>query len=134
MSQENVELVIKQFEDANARDFAAVMSAFAEDATVSFHVDAGPLSRTETGKAAVGDWFGDWFRQFGPDYRLDIEEARGSGDRVFVVATNHGRGKSSGAPVEQRVAYVYTVVEGKVSRMQVWSDREAALEAAGLSE
>ena len=53
---------------------------------------------------------------------------------MFVVATNHGRGKASGVPVEQRVAYVYTVREGKVSEMQVWSDRGAALKAAGLSE
>jgi hypothetical protein len=32
-------------------------------------------------------------------------------------------------PVEQRTAYVYTVLEGKVSRIEVWRDRNAALEA-----
>jgi ketosteroid isomerase-like protein len=37
-------------------------------------------------------------------------------------------------PVTQRTAYVYTVREGKVSRVEVWRDREEALEAAGLSE
>ena len=37
-------------------------------------------------------------------------------------------------PVEQRTAYVYTVRDGKVSRVEVWTGdgaREAALEAAG---
>jgi ketosteroid isomerase-like protein len=37
--------------------------------------------------------------------------------------------------VEQRGAHVYTLREGKVSRIEVWVDqdaREAALEAVGL--
>ena len=31
MTQQNVEVVVKQFEDTNARDFTAVMDAYAED-------------------------------------------------------------------------------------------------------
>jgi ketosteroid isomerase-like protein len=134
MSQENVEVVVKQFEDTNARDFAAVMDAYVEDVTLVLHGDVGVLSRTATGKKAVGDWFGDWFRQFGPDYRFDIEETRGSGDRVFLLATHHGWGRGSGVPVEERWAYLYTVREGKVRGVELWNHRgarEAALEAMG---
>ena len=39
--------------------------------------------------------------------------------------------------VEQRTAYLYTVREGMVSRVEVWADRdarEAALQALGLAE
>jgi ketosteroid isomerase-like protein len=138
MSQENVEVVVKQFGDTNARDFAAVMEAYAEDVMLVMHGEkVGVLGRTAIGKAAVGEWFGDWFRQFDRDYRFDIEESRGIGDRVFLVATHHGRGRDSGVPVEERWAYVYTVRNGKVSRVELWGDRdarEAALEAVGLSE
>jgi ketosteroid isomerase-like protein len=125
MSQENVEIVVKQFTDTNARDFTAVMDAYAEDVTLVLHGEIGPLSSAATGKVAVGEWFGDWFRQFGRDYRFDIEESRGVGDRVFVLATHHGRGRGSGVPVEERWAYLYTVHDGKVSRVELWNDRDA---------
>jgi ketosteroid isomerase-like protein len=95
------------------------------------------MSPDATGKAAVGEWFGDWFRQFGPDHRFDIEEARGFGDRVFILATHHGHGRGSGAPIQHRMAYAYTVGDGKVNHVELWADegaRAAALEAVGLSE
>jgi ketosteroid isomerase-like protein len=135
MSRSNVEVVVKQFEDVNARDFATALDAYAEDVTLVVHWEV--MTPTANGKAAVGEWFGDWFRQFGRDYRFEIEEARPIGDRVFIVATHHGRGRGSGALVEQRMAYVYTVREGQVSSLELWGGpdcREAALEAVGLSE
>lgn len=135
MSETNVAIVLKHFEDTNTRDFAAVMDAYADDVTLALHGEVGPLSSAATGKAAVGEWFGDWFRQFDRDYRFDIEESRGVGDRVFVLATHRGRGRGSGVPVEERWAYVYTVREGTVSRVELWNGRdarEAALAALGL--
>ena len=74
---ENVQVALKQFEDTNARDFAGVMDAWAEDVTLILHGEIALTGSTATGKAAVGEWFGDWFRQFGRDYRFDIEESRG---------------------------------------------------------
>jgi ketosteroid isomerase-like protein len=130
-----VEIVVGQFEAVNARDFAAAMEAYAEDVDL---IARGPLGemvgRAATGKQAVGEWFGDWFRQFEPGYRFQIEDARSSGDRVFLVATHGGRGRASGAPVEGETAYVYTVRDGKISRVELFADRDEALEAAGLSE
>ena len=136
MSEENVEVVVRQFEATNARDFTAVMDAWTEDVTLVLHVQIASPSDVATGKAAVGEWFGDWFRQFGRDYRFDIEDAEGAGDRVFVVATHHGQGRRSGATVELRNIYVYTVRDGRVSRVEVWAveDRDAARKAAGLPE
>ncbi len=135
MSQENVEVAVKQFEGTNAREFAGVMDTWAEDVTLIVHWQAG--QDTATGKAAVGEWFGDWFRQFDLGYRFDIEETRDTGDRVFVLVTHHGRGRHSGVRVEQCGAHVYTLRHGKVSRIEIWVDqdaREAALEAVGLRE
>jgi len=138
MSQENVEVVLKQFEGTNARDFAGVMDTWTEDVTLVLRGEMGPFTGdTATGKAAVGEWFGDWFRQFGLDYRFDVEETHETGDRVLVVVTHHGRGRHSGVTVEQRSAHVYTLREGKVRRIEVWADqnaREAGLEAVGLRE
>jgi ketosteroid isomerase-like protein len=139
VSQENVEIVVKQLEDTTAGDFVSVMDAYREDVTLVLHGDLlsggdSRLSETVAGKGPVGEWFGDWFRQFGPGYRFEIEESRSSGERVFLVATHHARGRISGAPVARRSAYVYTIHDGKVARVEVWGDRQPALEAAGLSE
>lgn len=130
---QNVEIVVNQFEAVNSRDFAAAMDAYAEDVVLIVHDQLGEMvGRAATGKQAVGDWFGDWFRQFAPDYRFEIEQARGAGDRVFLVASHRGHGRASGAPVEGETAYAYTVREGKICRVELFSDRDEALEAAGL--
>jgi ketosteroid isomerase-like protein len=136
MSRENVEIVVGQFEGVNRREFAAVMDAYSDDVTLVLRGDHARVTGADvvTGKEAVGEWFGDWFRQFAPDYRFEVEETRDLGDRVFLVATHHGRGRVSGAPVSDSTAYLYTVRGGKVSRVEAWDDREEALEAAGLSE
>ena len=136
MSQENVEVVVGQFEGVNARAFANVMDAYAEDVILIPHGRWGVLGSHQVvaGKDAVGEWFGDFFRAFAPDYRFEVEESRDLGDRVLIVATHHGRGRASGVPVATQTAYLYTVRKGKISQVELWDDRDEALEAAGLRE
>jgi ketosteroid isomerase-like protein len=46
-----------------------------------------------------------------------------------------GRSKEAGVQVEMmKYAHVLTVRDGKITRAELHSDREKALEAAGLSE
>ena len=63
---------------------------------------------------------------------LDIlpEEFIDTGDRVIVVCLFVGRGRESGVPVEQRLCHAWTVRDGLVTRMEVHSDRDAALRGA----
>jgi hypothetical protein len=51
---------------------------------------------------------------------------------VFVRATATGRG--SGVPVERRTAHELTFSDGTLVNFKVYSDREAALDAAGVSD
>jgi ketosteroid isomerase-like protein len=51
-----------------------------------------------------------------------------------VVADLVGRGKASGVAVERTWAYVWTIRAGKALRMDGYTDRAEALEAAGLTE
>ena len=64
--------------------------------------------------------------------RVDIEEFFDAGDQVVVVATLRGRGRGSGADVERRQGYVWTLRDGKAIRFQWFNSAEDALEAAGL--
>ena len=57
MSQQNVEIVIGQFENTNARDFKAVMEAYADDVILRLHdwlrnIDG---EGAVVGKEAVGE-------------------------------------------------------------------------------
>jgi ketosteroid isomerase-like protein len=63
-----------------------------------------------------------------------VEEVIGNGDHVVVIACFRGRGRGSGVRVAERLYEVYTLRTGKVLRVDEFSDRDQALEAAGLRE
>jgi ketosteroid isomerase-like protein len=134
VSKEDVELVRDQFEATNQRDFGRAMEFYAAD--VVLVIEEGFLNTgTFEGREAVGEWFGDWFRAFGSDYRFEIADARDLGrGLVFVFATYGGSGRASGAEVHGERAYLYRVEHGKVTRVQLFPTRDKALEAAALPE
>ena len=134
MSRENVEVVLEQFEATNSRDFPRAMELYADDVVLVVNDDAFLQWGTFEGKEAVGAWFGDWFSTFEPGYHFDIEETRDEGDLVFLYASHHGRGRSSGVAVEKQTAYLYWVRDGKVVRVELHAGRAEALKAAGLDE
>ena len=120
--------MVEGIERVNALGFAAVTDMYAEDVALVFNGVFAGRTETITGKPAVLDWFVDFFGEFADSW-FEITESRGQGDRVLIVATHHARGLLSGVPVEQRFAYVFTVHEGRVGRLEVWAERESALEA-----
>jgi ketosteroid isomerase-like protein len=63
---------------------------------------------------------------------LDLvpEEFLDAGDRVVVVFRFRGRGRESGIEVDERLAHLWTIRDGRAIRMEVHSSRDAALEAA----
>jgi ketosteroid isomerase-like protein len=134
MSQGNVDVLLDQFAAVNERDFPRAMSHYAEDVELVVGPDAFLESGTFSGREAVGRWFANWFATFEPGYRFDIEEARELGDRVLLVASHHGRGRTSGVEVHGQTGYLYTLAEGKIIRGELYRNGEAALEAAGLSD
>ncbi len=63
-----------------------------------------------------------------------VEEVLQAGSHVVVFVHISGVGQESGAPVEMRVAHVWTMDNGRAIRMQVYLDRDEALAAVGLRE
>lgn len=130
-----ISVVRDQFEAVNERDFQRAMDLYAEDVTLIASESSGPKAGTYRGKEAVGEWFGDWFRSFGSDYRFEIEEARElAGGLVFLFATHGGSGRASGVEVSGENAYLYRVRDGKVSNVGFFFSRDEALEAVSLPE
>jgi uncharacterized protein len=66
------------------------------------------------------------------DFRFVPQRFFETGDKIVVVLEIAGRGKVSGVPVEERIAHLWTIHDGRVTELQVFSDPNAALDAAGL--
>jgi ketosteroid isomerase-like protein len=121
----NVEVVREMLADYLRGDYDAALPAFAEDVEVvtaleHFHGPAGVVSEARR-------WEEIW-----SDYRFDVEDLIGAGDKVVLLYHQVGRAKESGIDVEERAGWVYTLREGKITRVEMFQDRETALRAAGL--
>jgi ketosteroid isomerase-like protein len=131
MSEANVEIVRRQVEAYVSGDFETALAAF--DREVEFDVSIRPEGQVYRGPdgvvEAMRSWSGTW-----DDFRLEVEEIIDAGDRVVLVDRQSGRGKGSGAPLDQQTFSVFTIREGKIVRVVWLPTREQALEAAGLSE
>ena len=68
------------------------------------------------------------------DWRLHAQRFFDAGDQVAVFVRTSGTARQSGAPVEISVAHVFTLLDGRITRLEVFLDRHEALEAVGLSE
>ena len=130
MSQENVEIVRRAFayEIYGVGDRAEAQAIF-DPHVVMNPSDEGPSYGFDAMRA---DWE-RWTSVF-EDLRVTVEEIIDGGDQVVVVAHHEGLGQKSGVKVDTRFYEVYTLREGKVSRVDEFTEKAEALEAAGLSE
>ena len=130
MSQENVEIVRSIYERWEKGDFSATEWAAPDiDFTTADQ-------RGGSGTDVMANIWGDLLQTMDdfavvPDQFLEVGD-----DRVLVLARFRGRGRGSGAPVRDLFGgSLFTLnQEGKVVRLTLFTDRERALEAAGLAE
>jgi Ketosteroid isomerase-related protein len=128
MSQENVKVVRTIYAGWND-GFAGLLDAEIEWVNPPDAVEGGTHRGAEAFAAAaksVSDAF--------EGSHLEFDKFIDAGDRVVVLATLRGRGRGSGAEVERRQGYVWTIRDGKAIRFEWFTQQHQALEAAGLSE
>jgi ketosteroid isomerase-like protein len=87
------------------------------------------------GAEGFGRWLASWNEMFGEDWEATVEDARATGDeRVLITGWMKARGAQGGVPIEQRFWVVMDVRDGLAVRSEVFTQRERALEAAGVAE
>ena len=136
MSRANVEVVRQVYEAAARHDTEEVLSLYDPDVEwVLAHHPRGEMfgGGSTWGHEGLRAWFRAWYEAF-DDFEHKCEELIDAGEHVVSVGTDRGRGRESGVQVEQEVAAVWTVRDGKVVRVVWWPSREEALEAVGLRE
>jgi ketosteroid isomerase-like protein len=91
-----------------------------------------PGARTYHGhegvRQAVDTWFESWEWM-----RSDIDEVFEVDDKVVVTLQQRAKGKGSEVEVEIRSFNVFTVRDSKVIGIELFTEREAAMEAAGIT-
>ena len=113
--KQNVEIIRDHYAATNERNFPRAMSHYAED--VVLVIPGWIHGGTFEGRAAVGEWFGDWFATFDRDAQFEIEEITDLDDAsVFLIAKHHASGRASGVEVEQDVVWIYRLRAGRISR------------------
>jgi SnoaL-like polyketide cyclase. len=131
MSSENLELIkgiFSAFDGAGSEALREMLpAAIAEtcDPEIEFvetpeRVDA----QTFHGHEGVLEAFNRWLDQW-DEYKAEAESFEDHGDEVFVVAREHGRGRS-GATAEARLYLIYTFRDGKICRYREFYDETAA--------
>ena len=124
MSRESVEIV---------RRFLAVdvdeALTYADPAIVWNPIEELPTKGHDAVRASLARWKAEW-----DDYKVMPEEFVDRGDCVVVTVRLRGRGRGSGVEIDARFYDVYTLRGGKIVRMEQFTERSQALEAAELGE
>jgi ketosteroid isomerase-like protein len=134
MSRDKVEVAKRAVDAYNRRDVDIV---FAELATADFEwlpaltraLDGGGYRGREGVERFALDTSENW-----EDLQTVEAEYRDLGDRVLLSGRLRGRGKGSGAPVDQPYVGIFDFRGDKICRYQVYLDQAEGLRAAGLSE
>jgi ketosteroid isomerase-like protein len=132
MSQENVETLRATYEAANDGDW----DGFLDDAHPNFELEAPDRmmgAGTYRGPAAVRQFFEDLLEPF-EDVVVRPEKFFESGDRIVVFLLLRSRPMGSSTVMEIRIGHLWTMCDGKAAQLEIFPEREKALEAAGLSE
>jgi ketosteroid isomerase-like protein len=131
MSQENVEIALALHAASNRRDVSAFLELL--DPKVEWiPITAALEGRVYRGPEAVRQWWeeleADW--EF---FEVHPEDYRDLGNRVLLLGHWRARGRASGIELENQAAsWLYEIRDGKIVRMQTFTDRTEALAAARL--
>jgi uncharacterized protein len=132
MSSTALKLLERAFEDYRSGGLEALLRYV--DPEVEFHEDARfPEAGVYRGTDAFRTYV-ERFQEAFEEFHFEVEDWIDAGEgRVVGLTRAGGPGKDSGADVRQRSAWIFTVRDGRVVRMDAYLDRDEGLTAAGLA-
>jgi ketosteroid isomerase-like protein len=125
MGEADVETLRRGYAALNRGDLSVVFELL--DAEIEWHEPATSLAGgTHRGRDSFERFLRGWLESF-DDFRVEPERVVERGDELVVVVHQTGTGRSSGLPIETRLAHVWTVAGGKAVRWEAVADPEEAL-------
>jgi ketosteroid isomerase-like protein len=130
--------------EADIETLRAAYEAFARGDRDSMFADAAPDFELKTADRFTnpGTYRGiQTARRFFDDFLGPFEEVEPipqkffeDADRIAVLLLVRVRPRGSSAVLENRIGHVWTFRDGKATRLEIFPEREKALEAIGMSE
>jgi ketosteroid isomerase-like protein len=131
MSTENVALVRTAMDSFNLDGVDAIADQISPDFETTTPPSLSVEPDTYRGPEGVRRWFDAWEGTM-DEVRFDVDELVDAGDRVIAVSRMVARSHTTGIEVEQAVALVWTVRDGRAVRLDPYATREEAVRAVGL--
>jgi ketosteroid isomerase-like protein len=133
MSEENVQIVRRGYSEF-LKTGTFVREMYASDFVWDMsHYDGWPEQQVYQGVEAAERFMHEWTSAW-VDWELQIDELLDAGDKVVALVRQRGRSKLTGIRVEVSLAKIWTLLDGKNSRMDMYSDVGDALAAVGLGK
>jgi len=131
MSQENVEFVRSVFDGWAHGHFDAGLDLLAPEFEWRQHreaVEPGSHRGADIGRALRSIF------EIYEDFRIEADRYIDAGDTVVVFGRTRATARGSGVAASQSFAFVWTVEDARLARLEVYADRNEALEVVGLRE
>lgn len=123
---------VRSFSDAFNR---GDIDAMAEKLDADFELyewPTAPGARSFRGREGAREAIESWFEVW-EWMRIEIEDLVDLGDRVLVTQRQRAKGRESAVEVEIRSFNVFMFRDGKLVRLELFTERDPALDAAGLT-
>jgi mannose-6-phosphate isomerase-like protein (cupin superfamily) len=130
LSEENVQLVRERLSAFLGGDVERALADVDQDA-ITYRAPPLPDPQAYRGPEGVLQAFADWTADFG-EFEMSTGEFIDAGDRVVVEVFQRAKGQASGAEVEGRFWFVYTIAERTIVRQEIYNARRQAFEAADM--
>jgi ketosteroid isomerase-like protein len=132
VSRENVEIVRRAIAAINARDIEAYRAYCTEN--VMLETPMADVGGVYEGIDGIRRFLAD-IEEAAPDFRMELDGVEEvDSKRVIASLRNRSTGRASGMRMAWRQTNVYDLIDGKISHVRMFVDRQEALKAVGLEE
>jgi ketosteroid isomerase-like protein len=135
MSQENVEVVLRIHRAVVRGDVKAFLAEVHPSG--EYRAAIQQAMEGEDGVIRGHEGMRRWLRDLHDlyeEFESEVVDIRDVGDQVVVAFVVRGKGTGSGITLQQPLAQVVTVRDGKAIEVRDYFSHEEALDAVGLSE
>ena len=130
MSESNVDIVRALYDAYNRRDMAAVAPYYAPDITL-YQTDLVPWGGHYAGLDGAQRFVASLVQHL--DSRVTMEQFIPAGDRVVAVGRTAGTVRANGNVFDVPAVHVWTLADGKVTRVEFYIDTPAMWAALGAA-
>jgi ketosteroid isomerase-like protein len=126
---EVVERLADAFERGDMEDSLACLDPEIELHPIRARLEGTSYVGHEGWRRMVADWDSDW-----DGLRLEQRTLHEQGNVVVAVGRFIARGRTSGVELDVPIGLVYRLREGKIARVDSFTDPNQALRAAGIEQ